>query len=181
MNWLDILIFFVIFTSVVTSIVRGVVRELISLGALAGGILFGLWYHPALARHIEPAAASPGIARFVAFVLILAGSLLAGWLIIKILGALIKAGGLGWADRMLGAAFGLARGVLISAAIVLGIVALLHDYPAPTRMVAGSRFAPAVLYGTRIMAAFAPRTLKDAFEQGWKKVRGAWRIPEDSV
>ena len=180
MNWLDIIIAILVLTSVISSVRRGLTRELVSLAALIFGILFGLWWYPEVGRHIEPLAATKGIAGFVAFFLILVAFLVCGWLVSKILQALIKAGGLGWADRLLGAAFGLVRGVLASAALVLAMVAFLHG-PGTTQSVARSKLAPAVLYAARALAAVAPRSLKDAFDQGFQRVREAWRGQGDSV
>lgn len=180
MNWLDILLAILLVTSVLSSVRKGLTRELVSLAALLLGIVGGLWWYPKLGRHLEPAVATKGIAGFVAFFLILFAFLAVGWLVGKILTAMIRAGGLSWVDRVLGAAFGLARGVLASAAVVLAMVAFLHG-PGTTRAVAQSKLAPAVLYGARGLAAVAPRSLREAFDQGFQRVREAWRGQEDPV
>jgi len=180
-NWLDWIIAVLVLTSVVASVIKGITREIVSLAALAAGILFGLWWYPEVAKYFEPHTASHGVAGFVAFLVILFAFLGLGWVAQKILGALVKAGGLGWADRLLGAAFGLARGVLASAALVLGIVSFLHS-PGATRTVAQSKLSPAVLYCARGLAALAPKSLQESFERGFQKIREAWRdLPADSV
>jgi membrane protein required for colicin V production len=173
-NWLDILIAGILLTSVISSVANGLARELISLASLLLGILCGLWWYPEVATHFEPATASTGVARFVAFFVILFAFLFAGWIAGRILRALIKAGGLRWMDRLLGAAFGLVRGVLASAAVVLAMVAFLQG-PGATQSVARSRLAPTVLYGARGLVALAPQPLKDAFDRGWQRVRQVWR------
>lgn len=180
MNWLDVIIATLLLSSVISSVVRGFARELASLAALLLGILFGLWWYPELGRHIEPFSANKGIAGFVAFFLILFAFLAFGWLVGKILRAMIKAGGLSWVDRVLGVAFGLVRGMVASAALVLAILAFLHG-PGATRAVAESRLAPAVLYGARALAAVAPRPLREAFDRGFQRVRDVWRGQTDSV
>jgi hypothetical protein len=70
--------------------------------------------------------------------------------------------------------------MVASAAVVLAIVSFLHG-PGATRAVAQSRLAPAVLYGSRALAAVAPRSLRDAFERGFQRVREVWRDQTDSV
>ena len=180
MNWLDILIAILLLTSMISSAAQGFVRELVSLAALVLGIACGLWWHPEVGRYLEPYAAGKGIAGFIAFFFILFVCLALGWLVSKVLRAMIKAGGLGWADRLLGAAFGLVRGVLASAAVVLAIVSFLHDAGA-TQAVAQSKLAPAVLYGARGLAAVAPQPLKDAFDKGFQQVREAWEGKGDRV
>lgn len=180
MNWLDILIAILLLTSMISSAVQGITRELVSLAALVLGIVCGLWWYPEVGRHIEPYAAGKEIAGFVAFFFILFACLALGWLVSKILRAMIKAGGLGWADRLLGAAFGLVRGVLASAAVVLVIVSFLHGAGA-TQAVAQSKLAPAMLYGARGLAAVAPRPLKEAFDRGFQRIREAWRGQGDPV
>ena len=174
MNWLDWIIAVLLLTSVISSVRKGLTREIVSLAALILGILFGLWWYPEVGRFFEPHAASRGVAGFVAFFVILLAFLLLGWLASKVLGALIKAGGLSWADRVLGAAFGLARGALASAALILVMVSFLHGTGA-TQAVARSRLAPAVLYGARALVVLAPRSVQDSFERGFEKVREAWR------
>lgn len=174
MNWLDILIAILLLTSMISSAAQGITRELVSLAALVLGIVCGLWWYPEVGRYIEPHAANKGIAGFVAFFFILFVCLALGWLVSKILRAIIKAGGLDWADRVMGAAFGLVRGVLAAAAVVLAIVSFLLGTGA-TQAVAQSRLAPAVLYGARGLAAVAPRPLQEAFDRGLMRVREAWQ------
>lgn len=180
MNWLDFIIGVLLVTSVVSSIVRGLTRELISLAALVFGILGALWWYPEVGRRIEPHLASKGVAAFVGFLVVLFAFLIVGALVSKIVGAMVKAAGLRWADRILGAAFGLVRGVLASAVLVMAIVAFLHG-PGATQAVARSRLAPTVLYGARALAAVAPRPLREGFEQGLQSIRQVWRNQTDTV
>src|SRR6058998_1033060 len=102
----------------------------------------------------------PATAGFAAFFVILLAFVILGSLVSKILGALIRATGLRWFDRLLGAAFGLVRGILASAALVLAIVAFLPGQ-APPRAVAKSHLAPAVLYCARAIVMMAPRKIKE--------------------
>ena len=178
MNWLDFVIFLLILNSVVFAIVRGLAHQLIRLTALLLGILMGLWWYPELARFIQPWMSSEATAGFVSFLAILLGFIFLGWFVSRIISALIKAAGLRWFDRLLGAAFGLVRGVLVSAVLVLAMLAFLPG-KGPAETVAQSRLAPAVLYCARGIVALAPQKLKEGFESGLDRVRAVWR--EDTV
>jgi len=178
MNWLDLAIGGLVAVSVVTSFVTGLTRELVRLAALLLGILMGLWWYPEVARYLEPYTSSPAIAGFAAFLLILIGFIVLGWVAAKVLGKLIKASGLRWFDRLLGAAFGLVRGVLLAAALVLAMVAFLPEKGA-SETVARSRLAPTVLYAARVIVTVAPRRLKEGFAGGLERVRQVWREAKD--
>jgi membrane protein required for colicin V production len=173
-NWLDITIIIIIATSVIGSVLQGLTRELIALAALVTGALAALWWHPEAARHLEPYTSSPAVAGFVGFFIILVAFILAGWVVSKLLGMLVKAAGLQWFDRVLGAAFGLLRGVLTAAILVLALVAF-RPGPAPAESVANSTLAPTVLYCSRTVMMMAPRSLKQGFESGLEQVRRVWR------
>jgi len=180
-NWLDVLIAAVIVISFVTSIIKGMTRELVGLVAVVTGILGALWWYPLPARHIEPYAKNMEVASFAGFVLIFCAFLFAGFLISKILASLVKATGVRWVDRLLGAGFGLLRGMLIAAALVLAIVAFAPG-KRPIESVAESRLAPTVLQCAKAIVALAPRRLKDGFENGLERVRKVWReTPSDTV
>lgn len=181
MNWLDYVIIAVIAISLVTSVIKGLTRELVSLAAAILGILGALWWYPDVARHLEPYTSSPAVAGFAAFALIFLVFLLLGWLVSKILAGLVKATGLRWFDRFLGAGFGLLRGMLIAAALVLAIVAFAPG-KRPIESVAESRLAPTVLHFARAIVAVAPQKLKDGFHGGLDRVHKVWReMPSETI
>jgi membrane protein required for colicin V production len=67
----------------------------------------------------------------IAFALIFVGVLVAGALVAYVLGKFVRAAGLGFVDRFLGAVFGVARGVIIVvlAVLVAGLTTLpRHDW-----------------------------------------------------
>ena len=178
MNWLDIAIVLIVLASVISGVIRGLARELVALTALLGGTLTALWWYPELARYVEPYTSIPAVAGFISFSLIVILFLLTGWVVGRLLLMLVKAAGLRWFDRLLGAAFGLLRGVLTSAVVVLALVAFLPG-PSPAESVARSRLAPPVLYGSRTLIMLAPRPIKQAFMNGLERVRQLWR--EDTI
>jgi len=173
-NWLDFLILAVVAVSLIGSILKGFTREVVSLVALVAGVVVALWWYPIPARRLEPYTSGPAVAGFVGFGVILLAFLILGWMVSKLLAKLIKASGMRWFDRLLGAAFGLVRGLVMAAVIVLAMVAFA---PAKSsfQTVDQSLFAPAVLQGAKVIVVLGPRKLREGFENGLQRVREVWR------
>lgn len=124
---LDYAILGVFAVSMLLSAMRGAVRELVGLGGwvmafLAANLFAGPFsqHIPALLQGEAPRTLAAYVGVFV-FTLILAS--LAGML----LGRLMKAVGLGALDRLLGALFGFARGLIL--VLALGLVAGMTSAP----------------------------------------------------
>ena len=82
----------------------------------------------------------------------------------------VKGIGLRWFDRLLGAAFGLLRGIVVSAVIVLALAAF-----APQWGFQQSRIAPFMLVTSRALIWAAPAELRQRFWDGWNLLR---TVPE---
>lgn len=173
MNWLDIIIAVVLVLSLVTAFRNGLSGEFVRLLTLVVGIVGGMWWYQSVSIHFRPYIESQPLAEFLAFIAILIGALMAGAVIGWILAKLLGWTRLRWFDRLLGAAFGALRGLAISAALVIAIIAF-----APIRgsdeTVAASRLAPWVLYGADAAVGLAPEDLKQNFSDGFQRVRTAW-------
>ena len=183
MNWLDILIGVVLIASMIGAYRNGLSREVVRLAALIAGVVGGLWYYGPLSVLLQPYIDNRRVAEFAAFMLFLVGSLIAGAVIAWALGKLMGWTGLRWFDRLLGAAFGVMRGLLVSAVIVLGVIAFT-PFPSSEEEVAESRLAPFVLHTAQMVADFAaPRAFEEDFTEGFARVRDAWieGVPEAQV
>ena len=124
MNWLDVVLGLILSLSFIAAAWNGLSREVIRLLALGGGIVAGMWWYEDLAIHLRPYVENTEMASFAAFLSIVVGSLVAGAIVARMLGKLLHWTGLRWFDRLLGAAFGLVRGLLIATAVVLAVVGL---------------------------------------------------------
>jgi len=80
---------------------------------------------------------------------------------------------LSFVDRMLGACFGLVRGLLISIAIVLALLAFA-PVKSPPDAVVRSKVAPYVIDAARVCAAIAPHEMKDGFRKSYEQVKTIW-------
>jgi membrane protein required for colicin V production len=118
-TWVDTAILVVILLSTLVGLFRGFVREAISLLVWLAAIFLALRFaEPAgalLASHVHSAEL-----RFaMAFVAILIVVLVAGMILAALVRMLVDKTGLGLFDRLLGVFFGLARGILLSAMLLL--------------------------------------------------------------
>ena len=173
MNWLDVVLGLILSLSFIAAAWNGLSRELIRLLALGVGIVGGMWWYEDLAIHLQPAIQNPELAAFAAFLSIVAGSLLAGAIVSWMLGKILHWTGLRWFDRLLGAAFGLVRGLLVATAVVLAVVAF-KPTAGSADTIAESRLAPWVLHGASAATSMAPYDLRKRFDEGFERVRIAW-------
>jgi membrane protein required for colicin V production len=116
----DYFVLFVLAASLIISLVRGLLKEMLSLASwLVAFVVANAWGAP-LAALLPQAVPGEVIRLILAFVVLFIGARLLMGLLSMAVGALIEAGGLTLADRLLGAIFGLGRGlVIVLAAVIL--------------------------------------------------------------
>jgi membrane protein required for colicin V production len=175
-NWLDAVLVLLIAFSIWRSFAKGLTREVIGLISVVLGILLGAWFYSTAAAMVEPHVSSRGIANFCGFLMVFLGVMLAGSLVGWVLSKLLRATGLSFFDRLLGAGFGILRGLLIGAALVMAILAFAPWAKADTapQAVANSRLAPYVIGAARLFVAAAPREMKDGFRKSYEQVKSGW-------
>jgi membrane protein required for colicin V production len=120
------------------------------------------------------------VAHFLGFVLVFIGVLLAGAIVSSVVGRFLKVTGLSFFDHLLGAVFGLARGVLIAVALVTGLMAFTPSGGPPSSVV-HSRVAPYVVDGARMVSKMAPHELREGFQKTYGEVKSAWGAALDKV
>jgi membrane protein required for colicin V production len=135
MNPLDWTIALVLAISTVTAFMRGLIRSLVSLAGLLIGIFVACWYAPPAAAYLAHWLTPFAFAEIVAFVLILVGVYIVAALLGRLLRSAAGAVGLGFLDRLGGACFGFARGVLLLAALVLPMSPFLQHFEAAKQSV----------------------------------------------
>lgn len=129
MIWVDFAIIGLIFISLITGLVRGFIREVFSLGFWLLAIWVGLSFSRDLSGFLEPVISSPPARIAASFVMLFIATLVLGGLIRFLLGALVKKTGLTFFDRIGGLVFGVVRGMVVVAAIVVlaGFTSLPKD------------------------------------------------------
>jgi membrane protein required for colicin V production len=173
MNWLDVVLVLILLASVVTSFRKGFSREVISLVSVCLALLLGVWLYGTVGGYLVPYLSSRAMANFAGFAIVFCGVMLLGALLSFIIGKFLKITGLSIFDHALGAGFGIVRGVLVSIALVMGIMAFSQSEEPPGSVV-HSRVAPYVVDAARVVVALAPHELKDGFRKSYSRVKTAW-------
>ncbi len=120
MTWFDYAVLAVLGISLLWSLFHGFVRELVSVAGWVAAFVLAMTFTQVLASML-PASLGPFLAGLIAFLLIFVGVWLLSGMIGLILSKVARAAGLGWADRLLGALFGLVRGaIIVLVAVMLG-------------------------------------------------------------
>ena len=173
MNWLDIVLLIVLGVSVLASFRKGFTREVIGLVSVVLALLLGVWFYGTAGAFLLPYVSSPAVAHFAGFFLVFFGVLLLGHLTGFVVGRFLRVTGLSVFDHLLGAAFGLLRGIVISVALILGIMAFSPGEKPPASVV-NSRIAPYVADAARAIAAVAPNELREGFRKRYDQVKESW-------
>jgi membrane protein required for colicin V production len=131
MNGLDLALIAVVGLSTLFAFARGVVRELIALATWVVGIVVAFQFSGTVAGWFSRLDMAPAAIHVLAFALILIAVMVAGALVARMLSGVVKAIGLGFVDRLLGAVFGWVRGlaVIVLFALIAGVTSLpKHDW-----------------------------------------------------
>jgi len=119
MTAFDYAVLTVISASVLLGLWRGVVSEILALAAWIAAFLVARVVAADVAGGLAGQIAEPGMRLAAAYVLVFVGVLLVFAIARMLISLLLKAVGLGLLDRLLGAAFGILRGILVVLAVVL--------------------------------------------------------------
>ena len=174
MNWLDVVLLVILVWSIVASFRKGLTREIIGLASVIAALLAGIWFYGTAGGLLARYFSSPSVANLLGFFLVFGAVLLAGAVVNFVLGKFLKVTGLSIPDHILGAAFGALRGILISIALITGIMAFSHGAQPPISIV-HSRVAPYVTGAASAVVALAPHELKEGFRKTYEQVTEAWK------
>ena len=119
MNWADYLIILLIALSVLIGLWRGLLREVISLVTWIAAFAIAFLFAEDGAAHLTPYLDTPSLRVAAAFGGLFLATLLLGGLVGIVASQLVDYTGLTGTDRVLGMAFGLGRGVVVIAMLVL--------------------------------------------------------------
>ncbi len=185
MNWLDYVLLLIVLGSVIMSVRKGFSREVIGLAASLAALVLGMWFYGLAGSFLIPYVSSPRVANLIGFLLVVFAVLLCGGLFGWVVSRFLRTIGLSFFDRLLGAAFGFLRGMLIAMALLTAFMAFgpevdaksADSKAAPASMVnasvVNSRFAPYVLDASHTFVAIAPMELKSSFRRQYEQVKAA--------
>ncbi len=123
---LDWIFVAVLLVSLLIGAWRGLVFEVVSLLSWIAAFVLAQWFAPDVAQRLPMAGASEAIRYAAAFTLVFVLSVFAGGLLATLGRKVFSSVGLQPADRVLGAIFGLLRGVLVLlvATVIVGMTPL---------------------------------------------------------
>jgi membrane protein required for colicin V production len=153
--------------STVQAFLRGLVRELFSLLGLIAGVLLAAWNYDRVASPLGAFISNPAAANVTAFLLIAVGIMVAATVVGRLVHTTAHAIGLGFFNRLGGAAFGLLRGCLIGVAILTAISAFLPG----TEWVKNSLLAPYFLAGAHAVSFVVPHDLGQLILNGAAQIK----------
>ncbi|HWF10270.1 MAG TPA: CvpA family protein [Bryobacteraceae bacterium] len=173
MNWLDLLLLAILVFSVIMAARKGFSREVIGLAAAFLAFVLAMWFYGTAGSFLVPYVSSMRIANLLGFLLVVCAVLLGGSILGWIVHRFLRTAGLSFFDRLLGAAFGLVRGLLIAMAILTAFMAFGPQVESNTvsASMLNSRIAPYVLDASRIIVAAAPMELKSSFRKQYEQVK----------
>ncbi|MBI4496231.1 MAG: CvpA family protein [Deltaproteobacteria bacterium] len=175
MNSLDIAFLILIGVSTLYSLWRGLVREIFSLLAIILGFLGAGYGYSHPASWLRGWGLGPTAAQILGFAVLFLILALAISLLGRFLSGMMKRMDLSWADRLGGAAFGLLKGVLFVAVILLVLTAFL---PVRSQVLAQSKISPGVLAVARGLSFLVPEGLGALYAGKEKELKRYWALRE---
>src|SRR6266700_3465190 len=170
MSTLDWIIVLIVLFSVIQAISSGFVREFFAFAGVVVAYLTAVWEYPVVAGFYARFMKTPWPAQIAAFSTVFIVVVVLAGILGSALSRVVRGVGLSFFDRLLGAAFGFFRGVVVSAIVVMALAAL-----APQWGLSQSKTAPFLLAAGRTMVWAAPAEFRQRFWDGWKLLR---TVPE---
>jgi membrane protein required for colicin V production len=167
MTSFDLIVLGLVGSSLVAGALRGFVRALIATAATFAGLLLaargyawaGGWLRGAGLVESEAAAQACG------FLLIVGVAVALGFAAGQLVRRGLKRARLGWADRLLGALFGLARGLAVCAVMYLALTA----FPVRLSAVRDARTAPVLAASAQVLSYLTSAELRARFLAGYRR------------
>lgn len=169
MTWFDWVLAGIIVLSILAAAAEGFFFELFSLGGAVLGFVLASWESWRFAPWFEPHVKSAAIANAVAFGMVFFATVILAGVAGKVTRWVMDKAGMRWVDRLLGAAFGLVRGVVVGTAVVWAATTFTPQAPWLER----SELSRYFLLTARIASWTVPAGLRQQFQEGVAQVRKA--------
>jgi membrane protein required for colicin V production len=170
---LDWLILLIVGASVLLALSQGFIVEMFSLGGAVLGLVGAAWGYPLLTPLFSAFVKLTPLAQLLSFLTIFFALFFGMGVAGRLLSHAAKETGMRWADRLMGAAFGLVRGIVIAAVLVLAFASFYPD----ARTVTGSALGRHLLGLARVASWLAPAEMRERFHLGASQMRQG---PQDS-
>lgn len=167
MTVVDWVMVVVVVLSVVFAAKTGLIVEIFSLVGLLLGLLVASWDYQQLVPWFGRWVHSTQAAEALAFLCIAMAVMLAAAIAGKLVRWSVRSAGLGWADRIAGAAFGLVKGCALVTIAVMTVAA----FSPQSTWLRQSYLAPSFLSLAHSAAAMAPADLEHRIREGVVELR----------
>jgi len=178
MNFFDIFVVIVLAYGLIRGIFRGLIKELSAIV----GVLAGFWaaysYYSQFGRLLARWVSQPAYLNILSFMVIFCLVLIAVSIVGVVIKYLLRVAFLGGVDRFCGALFGLLKGVLISAVVLMTLTAFL---PKGAPLVRDSILAPHVATISEALARITEKDLKAQFDSKAAALRKLWHSETKSL
>jgi membrane protein required for colicin V production len=160
--------------SVILAAAQGFFLEIFSLAGVVFGFLLASWEYGALATRLS-FINQPWVANMVAFFVVFAAVAIVAGGIGRIVSWGMKQAGLRWIDRVLGAAFGLVRGLLVVTVVVMAMTAFAPE----AELLSKSQMAPYFLVAGRAASWLTPSEVRNKVREGIEVLHAGKRKSEE--
>ena len=140
MTIFDYIVLIILGLSVLIGVMRGLLREVLSIAGWVAAFLVAKFYTAQLSPLLPQAISADSLRYMAAFIVLFLSTLIITSLLAMALSQVFKATGLGWIDRIFGAVFGVARGLMIVGMFVM--LSGLTDFPKSSSWSAAMFSAP---------------------------------------
>jgi membrane protein required for colicin V production len=162
MNWLDVAIVIVIAWFTFAAFRAGIIREVVTVVAFVVGVLAAGFYYDDLAENVLLFIDDDTAANVTAFVVLFGSLALGGQLAAILLKQMAGLLSLGWLDHLVGAAFGLLKGLILVEVFL--ILFTTYPYLGLDDTIRGSAIAPLFLDGGPALLKLLPGEFNTAVE-----------------
>jgi membrane protein required for colicin V production len=165
-NWIDLTLGLMMILSIVAGLSAGFAKTAVGFAASILGLIFGLHYYHVVGHTLH--LSNTTVANVVGFLIVYFGIVILGSVTAGLLAKFLRSLDLVWLDRLLGAGFGAARGLLFCTITIWGIMAF---FPVQPKLVLSqSRLAPCVMDAARRVADSSPDEVKRTFRQSYREL-----------
>ena len=157
LNILDFIFLIIVFLSVLLGVLKGFVRELFSLAFFIIGVILAFLFYNDVGDLFFKQMKNRDVANFIGFIIVFTLVLVIGSIVTFAVKKAFVVEPLKSIDRILGGVFGLLRGILISAILVLGFML----FPINDEMLAKSQLSPYLYQTVKVVTTFFPENMKE--------------------
>jgi membrane protein required for colicin V production len=162
MTFFDLIVLALLGASLISGALRGFVRALIATVAMLVGVVVAAQSYEAAGAVLRATGMfeSRATANACGFLLLVAIALALGFLAGELLRGSLRRAKLQWMDRVLGALFGLVRGLAVCSVVYLALTA----FPVRLDTVEEARTAPALAEGAKLISWLTSEEMRTRFQ-----------------